>query len=217
MSAAQTSSSNPLTAISDAMAEAVARAGSATVLVSARRRFPASGIVYASDLVLTADHVIEREDDITVKTGDGTEISATLAGRDPGTDLAVLRLSRSVASTAQPAAAEARIGQFVLAVGRPTSEGLQASLGVISSIGGPMRTHRGGLLERYLATDAVPYPGFSGGPLVDGRAGGWSKHIRPGVWHFSGYPCQPGLGNCGCSGSEWARAPRLPGHPQPAG
>ncbi len=167
MSAAQTSSGNPLTAISDAMAEAVARAGSATVLVSARRRFPASGIVYAPDLVLTADHVIEREDDITVKTANGSEISATLAGRDPGNDLALLRLSRSVTSTAQPAAAEARVGQFVLAVGRPTSEGIQASLGVISSIGGPMRTHRGGLLERYLATDAVPYPGFSGGPLID--------------------------------------------------
>jgi S1-C subfamily serine protease len=149
------------------MAEAVAQAGSATVLVSARQRFPASGIVYAPDLVLTADHVIEREDDITIKTADGSEISATLAGRDPGTDLALLRLSRSVASTAQPAAAEARVGQFVLAVGRPTSEGIQASLGVISSIGGPIRTHRGGLLERYLATDAVPYPGFSGGPLVD--------------------------------------------------
>ncbi len=167
MTAAQTSSGNPLTAISDAMAEAVAIAGASTVLVSARRRFPASGIVYASDLVLTADHVIEREDDITIRTADGSEISATLAGRDPGTDLAVLRLSRSVSSTAQPAPAEARIGQFVLAVGRPTPEGLQASLGVISSIGGPMRTHRGGLLERYLATDAVPYPGFSGGPLVD--------------------------------------------------
>jgi S1-C subfamily serine protease len=167
MSAAQTSNGSLLTDISDAMAEAVARAGSSTVLVSARRRFPASGIVYATDLVLTADHVIEREDDITVKTPDGVEISATLVGRDPGTDLALLRLSRSVASIAQPAATEARVGQFVLAVGRPTSEGIQASLGVVSSIGGPLRTGRGGLLERYLATDAVPYPGFSGGPLVD--------------------------------------------------
>ncbi len=158
---------NPLNMLSEAMVAAVEKAGAATVLVNARRRFPASGIVYASDLVLTADHVVEREDDITIKTGDGSEISATLAGRDPGSDLALLRLSRSVASLAQTAAEEARVGQFVLAVGRPTSEGVQASLGVISSIGGPMRTGRGGLLERYLATDAVPYPGFSGGPLVD--------------------------------------------------
>ena len=167
MSAAQTSNSNPLTAISDAMAEAVARAGSATVLVSARRRFPASGIIYAPDLILTADHVVERDDDINVSLPDGSDVSATLAGRDPGTDLALLRLSRASANTAQIAPAEARVGQLVLAVGRPSAEGIQASLGVISAIGGPMRTGRGGLLERYLATDAIPYPGFSGGPLVD--------------------------------------------------
>ena len=167
MSAAQTSNSNPLTAISDAMAEAVARAGLATVLVSARRRFPASGIIYAPDLILTADHVVEREDDINVSMPDGSDVSATLAGRDPGTDLALLRLSRSSANTAQMAPAEARVGQLVLAVGRPSAEGIQASLGVVSAIGGPMRTGRGGLLERYLATDAIPYPGFSGGPLVD--------------------------------------------------
>jgi S1-C subfamily serine protease len=167
MSAAQTSTGNPLIAISDAMAEAVARAGTSTVLVSARRRFPASGILYATDLILTADHVIEREDDINVGLPDGSEIPARLAGRDPGTDLALLRLSRPAPTTAQASTAEARVGQLVLAVGRPTSEGVQASLGVVSSIGGPMRTGRGGLLERYLATDAIPYPGFSGGPLVD--------------------------------------------------
>lgn len=167
MSAAQPLNGNPLIAISDAMAEAVASAGAATVLVSARRRFPASGILYAPDLVLTADHTIEREDDINIRLPDGSEISATLAGRDPGTDLALLRLGRPASEVARLASAEARVGQLVLAVGRPTEEGIQASLGVISSIGGPLRTGRGGLLERYLATDAIPYPGFSGGPLVN--------------------------------------------------
>jgi serine protease DegQ len=167
MSSEQNPNANPLTALSEAMAEAVARAASATVLVSARRRFPASGIVYAPDLVLTADHVVEREDDIMIRMPDGAENSAALIGRDPGTDLAVLRLSRPGAAAAQPALAEARIGQLVLAVGRPSSEGIQASLGVVSSIGGPLRTGRGGLLEHYLVTDAIPYPGFSGGPLVD--------------------------------------------------
>lgn len=158
---------NPLTALSDAMAEAVARAGAATVLVNARRRFPASGIAYSSELVLTADHVVERDDDISVTLPDGSEIAATVAGRDPGSDLALLRLARPAAAVAEPAAQDARVGQFVLALGRPTNEGIQASLGIVSAIGGPVRTGRGGLLDRYLRTDAIPYPGFSGGPLID--------------------------------------------------
>ena len=160
---------NPLMALSEAMAEAVATAGRSTVLVNARRRFPASGVSFAPDLVLTADHVIEREDDITVGLPDGKELSASLAGRDPGSDLAVLRLSQSLAAPAEPVSGEGRVGQLAIALGRPTPEGIQASLGIISAIGGPVRTGRGGLLERYLTTDATPYPGFSGGPLIDVR------------------------------------------------
>jgi S1-C subfamily serine protease len=161
---------NPLMALSEAMTEAVATAGRSTVLVNARRRFPASGVSFAPDLVLTADHVIEREDDITVGLPDGKELSASLAGRDPGCDLAVLRLSQPLAISAEPVSVEGRVGQLAIALGRPTPEGIQASLGIISAIGGPVRTGRGGLLERYLTTDATPYPGFSGGPLID--AGG---------------------------------------------
>jgi len=163
----QSNGNHPLTALSEAMAEAVEKAGMGTVLVNGRRRLPASGIAYAADLILTADHVVEREEDIPILLPDGSEVTATLAGRDPGSDLALLRLKGGPAFLAEPAPQEARIGQLVLALGRPTSEGIQASLGVISAKGGPVRTGRGGLLERYLRTDAIPYPGFSGGPLVD--------------------------------------------------
>jgi len=158
---------NPLNALSEAMVAAVETAGAATLLVNARRRLPASGIAYAPDLVLTADHVVERDDEITVMLPDGSEKAAGVAGRDPGNDLALLRLGSPAASVAMPAPQDARVGQLVLALGRPSAEGIQASLGVISAIGGPVRTGRGGLLERYLRTDAIPYPGFSGGPLVD--------------------------------------------------
>ena len=89
-------SQNVLVELSDALADAAEKAGKATVLVNARRRMPASGIVYASDLVLTADHIVEREEGIRVVLADGTEISAKVAGRDPGSDLAVLKLERSV-------------------------------------------------------------------------------------------------------------------------
>jgi S1-C subfamily serine protease len=140
--------------------------------------------------------VIEYEEGITVVSEDGTEIPAQLLGRDPASDLAVLRLSRSLAAVAEPAVQEARVGQLVLALGRPNREGIEASLGVISAIGGPVRTRRGGLLERYLRTDTIPYPGFSGGPLVDaaGRVVGLNTSgLAPGagltipaslVWQF---------------------------------
>lgn len=158
--------SNPLVALSDAMAGAVEKVGASTFLVNARRRMPASGIAFRDDLVLTAEHVVERDEDISVILPDGTRLAAAIAGRDPGTDLALLRLEKPAGLAAQPAAQEARVGQLVLALGRPSSEGIQASLGVVSAIGGAVRTWRGGLLERYVRTDAIPYPGFSGGPLV---------------------------------------------------
>jgi S1-C subfamily serine protease len=160
-------STNPLIELSDAMAAAVALAGASTVLVDARRRMPASGIVYRADLVLTADHIVERDDDLHILLEDGSRREATLAGRDPGADLALLRIAGGGLTPARPAGQPARVGQLALALGRPSTEGIQASLGVVSAIGGPARTARGGLLEQYLRTDTVPYPGFSGGPLVD--------------------------------------------------
>jgi S1-C subfamily serine protease len=158
---------NPLVKFSESMADAVARAGAATVLVNARQRLPASGIVFLPERVVTANHVVEAEDGITVVLEDGTEIEASVSGRDPTTDLAVLRLARPAPVVAEPAAQEARVGQLVLALGRPSPNGIEASLGVVSAVGGPVRSRRGALLERYLRTDTIPYPGFSGGPLID--------------------------------------------------
>jgi S1-C subfamily serine protease len=159
-------SQNVLVELSDALADAAEKAGKATVLVNARRRMPASGIVYASDLVLTADHIVEREDDIKVTLADGTEIPAKVAGRDAGSDLAVLKLERSVEAVAEVTKSPARLGQIALVLGRPSADGIEASLGTVSAIGGRIRTGRGGMLERYIRTDSISYPGFSGGPLV---------------------------------------------------
>src|SRR5512135_1255013 len=104
---------------SDGLAKAVERAGTGTVLVDARHRFPASGVAYAADLVLTADHVVTREDNLTVRTGDGKAFAATVAGRDPGSDLAVLRLSEKALTPASVAGTPAKVGELVLAIGRP--------------------------------------------------------------------------------------------------
>jgi S1-C subfamily serine protease len=155
-----------LVELSDALADAAEIAGKSTVLVNARRRMPASGIVYDRDLVLTAEHVLEKDEDISVVLGDGTEIAAKIAGRDAGTDLAVLKLERAVETVAEITTSPARLGQIALALARPTRDGIEASLGTVSALGGPVRTGRGGMLERYIRTDSISYPGFSGGPLV---------------------------------------------------
>ena len=155
-----------LVELSDALADAAELAGKSTVLVNARRRLPASGIVYAADLVLTAEHVVEKDEDISVVLADGSEISAKVAGRDAGTDLAVLKLERAAGNVAEGTKTPARLGQIALALARPSRDGIEASLGTVSAVGGPVRTGRGGMLERYIRTDSISYPGFSGGPLV---------------------------------------------------
>jgi S1-C subfamily serine protease len=159
-----------LSALSDGIADAVEQIGPKVVQVNGRRRRSASGVVYAPELVLTASHVLEREEDLSVGTHDGRTLSARFVGRDPSTDLAVLRTESLNVDAATPAPEPARIGQLALAVGRPSrGEGPRASLGVVSAVGGPLRTWRGPRLERYIQTDATLYPGFSGGPLIDAQ------------------------------------------------
>ncbi len=158
---------NMLSAFSNQMADAVERIGKSLVMVNGRARQPATGIAYADELVLTADHVLERENNLTVQTYDNRVLGAQIAGRDASTDLAVLRV-QGLGVPLATAAAEARVGQLALAVGRPSPDGVMASLGVVSKVGSSLRTGRSGAtLERYIQTDAIPYPGFSGGALVD--------------------------------------------------
>jgi len=160
-----------LSEFSNGLALAVEKGGAGTVLVDARRRYPASGIALAVDLVLTADHVVTRDAEIKVRTGEGKTLAATVAGRDPGSDLAVLRLTEKGLTPAARSSTAATVGQLVLALGRPSEDGVQASWGIVTAIGGPARTGRGGLLDKYLQTETTPYPGFSGGPLVDADGG----------------------------------------------
>jgi S1-C subfamily serine protease len=157
-----------LASLSNQLADAVQVAGAWTVRVQARRGPPASGIALAGDLVLTADHVVDpsREDNIRLGLPDGSDVGGTLVGRDPATDIAVLRLQSGSLTAAQVAQAEPRAGALALVVGRPGSAP-NASLGLITGLAGPTRTRRGGVLEQFIQVDAVLYPGFSGGPLVD--------------------------------------------------
>ncbi|MDP2661095.1 MAG: trypsin-like peptidase domain-containing protein [Dehalococcoidia bacterium] len=184
--AAEKASKGWLAQLSEEMAGAVERAGQAVVAVDARRRLPASGIVWpGSGVVVTADHVLERDEDITVTLAGGQKLAATLAGRDPGSDVAVLRLNGAAPGPAELAPeGSVKVGHFALALGRPGTDLPVVSFGVISTLGGAWRTARGGAIEGYIRADLVLYPGFSGGPLVDiqGRVVGLnSSHLAHGL------------------------------------
>lgn len=161
-----------LQAFSDSLAATVAAAGNSVVRVDARHRLPATGIVWSADgVIVTAHHVVERDADIRIGLPDGREVPASLAGRDPSTDLAVLRAEAADLSPLAWADPDAiGVGHLALALGRP-GRTVQATLGIVSAAAGEWRTHAGGKVDRYLQSDIVMYPGFSGGPLVgaDGR------------------------------------------------
>ncbi|HEY8446073.1 MAG TPA: trypsin-like peptidase domain-containing protein [Thermomicrobiales bacterium] len=158
-----------LTRLSDELAAAVERAGAGTVTVYSRQRLPGTGIIWSEDgLIVTAHHIIEQPDDITIGLPDGRTVPATLIGRDPGSDVALLRAQVSGLTPPARSTATVRPGNLVLAVGRPGPSGPMASFGVISSVGGVWRTHRGSHVEGYIRADVAMLPGFSGGPLIDG-------------------------------------------------
>ena len=160
-----------LTQFSDALAETVASASPSVVRIEGRDRLPATGFVWTTDgIVITAHHVLERDDNIAVGFPDGETVKATLVGRDPTTDLAALRIpGGKLPESAWADTGGMRVGHLVLALGRPGNNA-QATMGIIGALGKSWRTPAGGAVDRYLQTDLVMPPGFSGGPLVD--AGG---------------------------------------------
>ncbi len=152
---------------SNALASTVETLGPSTVRVEGRERLPATGIVWSADgVIVTAHHVVEQDENIGVGLADGRTVSASLVGRDPTTDVAVLRAEASgLAAPGWAAAEQLRVGHLVLALGRP-GHTVMATLGVVSALGQSWRTPAGGQIDRYLQTDITMYPGFSGGPLV---------------------------------------------------
>jgi S1-C subfamily serine protease len=152
---------------SDELAAAAAQAGQSVVTVFARRRIPSSGIYWREGVVVTAEHAIRREDEIKILLPDGTRLDAQLAGRDPGTDLAVLKVENGKTAVPQFSdAAHLKLANFVLALGRTRAGNLVASSGIIGGIGGEWRTWRGGRIDQSIRLDLELYSGFSGGPLV---------------------------------------------------
>jgi S1-C subfamily serine protease len=158
--------SDILTTLSNAMADAVAAAAPSVVQVQGRRR-PASGLVYADGIVVTTMRAIGREDGLQVRRGDGAVFPAELAGWDPTTTLAVLRVPGLAAPAAQPAAQAPRVGQLALAIGRSWTNVVSASAGIVAVIGGPLRTGHRRAIDQVFRTTAPMHDGFAGGAFID--------------------------------------------------
>ena len=151
---------------SNEMADAAAQAGSSVVQVQGHRR-PASGVVWQDDTILTMTRALGREDGLHVRRPDGTEIDAELVGWDPASSLALLRASGLGIPALAASADKSRVGHLALALARSWSNALTASAGIVSVIGGPLRTGRRRSIAEVLRTTAPMHEGFAGGAFVD--------------------------------------------------
>jgi S1-C subfamily serine protease len=156
-----------LVSLSNELASLVERCAATVVAVHARPRFNSSGVHWSPDLVVTAEHTVRDDENVFVTTSAGEKLAAEVVGRDPGTDLAVLRVQNLTIPVA-PRVEDGgyRPGHLILAVGR-NKEGANASLGVIGSIGGSSQTWRGGKLDEVIRLDVSLHPVASGAAIVD--------------------------------------------------
>lgn len=160
--------------LSNELADLAEAVGQSVVRVEARRRFPASGIVWTAEgLIVTAHHAVHWDEDVRVGLPGGEAVAAEIVGRDPATDIALLRADATgLAAPTWVGPDELRPGQLALALARP-GRSVQAALGVLSAVLGSGEMRRRALVARMdytIRPDIVMYPGFSGGPLV--TAGG---------------------------------------------
>lgn len=157
------------TALSDALASAVESAAASVVRVEGRCA-GASGTVWSADgVVITANHAIGRAEELSVGLGDGRSLTATVAGRDASSDVAVLRVSATDLTPAQWTDGEGlKVGHLALPLARP-GKTVRATLGIVGALGDGFRTPTGATFDRYIEVDGSLPRGFSGGPLIDAK------------------------------------------------
>jgi serine protease Do len=172
-----------LAQLSADLEDLVSRTAGAVVSVQ-HRRGQASGVVLTPDgYILTNNHVVGSNGSVKLAFSDGETIRGDLIGRDPRTDLAVVRAdAKNLSSLELAERKDVRVGQLVMAIGNPLWFDRSVSLGVISALDRELNAGRGrGVLEGLIQTDAAINPGNSGGPLVDarGRIAGINTAIIP--------------------------------------
>lgn len=150
----------------DAVADLVDKISPSLVRIDAGHRFGGTGTVWSDDLVVTASHVVERDDDIVLGLDGEKTAKATLVGRDETTNIAVLRSDTKLPPAAFRNLDGVRVGHFVVAVARP-GKTVRASFGIVSTLGSEFQTRPGARIARWLETDADIAAGWSGGVLLD--------------------------------------------------
>jgi S1-C subfamily serine protease len=158
---------NDLTALSTELADVVGKVGKSVVAVDARPRYGSSGVFWRPGIIVTAEHTVRREEEIEVALPDGKTVSATVAGSDAGTDIAVLKVEGHAGDIPNLASGDPAPGNLALAIGRSPDSGVNATLGIISAVSGSWRTWRGGRLDNYIRLDLTMYPASSGGLVVN--------------------------------------------------
>ena len=157
---------NELETLSHSLADVVEAIAPAIVQVQR-----ASGVIFAEEAVLTNARALGREDDLHVRTHDGRRLDAELRGWDPATGLALVRVSDLAIAPAKPSGGEARVGNLAVAVARSWSNAVTASVGIVSVIGGPLRTGRGRSIDQVIRTTAPMHEGFAGGAFANVSGG----------------------------------------------
>jgi S1-C subfamily serine protease len=159
-----------LETLSNDFAAAAEAVGSSVAAIYGRRWMPSSGIQWRKGFIVTAHHTIRREEDITVVAAGGKSFKANLAGRDPSTDLAILKVSEESALPI-PSFGDGglKLGHVVLALGRSRGSNLVASAGVVGGISGEWQPRRGARVDQHIRLSLELYPGFSGGPLINAQ------------------------------------------------
>src|SRR2546429_4977140 len=154
--------------LSNSLAQATERAGASAVAIHTEPRGSSSGIIWRSGVIVTAEHALRRDEEIHVTLPDGRVVAATLSGRDPSTDLAVLKCAEATSAPAgfgDPAALKP--GHLVLVVGRTRATGPVAALGVVSLVAPQRQTWTGAALAPYIRLDVGLQPTAIGGAVID--------------------------------------------------
>ena len=155
-----------LTQFSNALATRAEAAKSAVVAVRLRHERHITGMVWRPDVVVVSEQSLPRKDDFELVAAGGSVLAAKIAGRDPATNIAVLRLAGSIASPSI-VAGEAQTGAVALAIGADGTGGASARLGLVNLAGAEWHSSRGGLIDRRIVLDVSLGRREEGGPVLD--------------------------------------------------